>query len=95
MAVAAVTALGVVARRRAAAKADEGCCMSDEWRKEEGNAYGLNIVDALVDTATGGDRVCVTNDACEHREVDVLTGQTLGEAIANGQFHDKEWWNSK
>ncbi len=66
--------------------------MSDKWEDVGGNPYGLDIVSEVVDAATGFDRVQVVNtETGEYRDVEVHTGvgQTLGEAIANGQFREK------
>lgn len=66
--------------------------MADKWENAAGNPYGLDIVSAVVDAAAGVDRVQVVNtETGEYRDVEVNTrdGQTLGEAIANGQFREK------
>lgn len=66
--------------------------MADKWEDAGGNPYGLDIVGAALDTLAGDDRVTVKNtETGEFREVEVHTshGQTLGEAIAEGQFLKK------
>ena len=67
--------------------------MADKWKDVGGNPYGLDIVSATVDALAGVDRVQVQNTTTgEYRDVDVHTrdGQTLGEAISEGQFRDKK-----
>lgn len=66
--------------------------MADKWEDAGGNPYGVDIIAAGFDALAGDDRVTVKNaETGEHREVEVHTraGQTLGEAIAEGQFRPK------
>lgn len=65
--------------------------MSDKW---EHAGPGGNAFDAVFDTLGGsllGTKECVRDtETGEFREVFVSPGQTVGEAIANGQFTDEE-----
>lgn len=66
--------------------------MSDKWEDAGGNPYGMDIVSAVVDATAGIERIQVVNtETGEYRDVEVNSreGQTLGEAIANGQFREK------
>ncbi|OHA92211.1 MAG: hypothetical protein A3J09_01880 [Candidatus Zambryskibacteria bacterium RIFCSPLOWO2_02_FULL_51_21] len=66
--------------------------MADQWKDVGGNPYGMDIVSAAIDSLAGIDRVQVQDTSTgEYRDVEVHTreGQTLGEAIAEGQFRDK------
>jgi len=66
--------------------------MADKWEDAGGNAYGIDVLAIAADALAGDDRVTVQNtETGEYRDVEVHTraGQTLGEAIAEGQFLKK------
>lgn len=66
--------------------------MADKWEDAGGNPYGWDVLAAAADALAGDNRVTVQNtETGEYREVEVheRAGQTLGEAIAEGQFRPK------
>ncbi len=72
-----------------APKVNGGYVMSDRWRHV---SPGGNAVEQVFDAFTGGalgHKECVRDeDTGEYREVYVGPGQSVGEAIRNGQFAD-------
>jgi len=63
--------------------------MSDQWEVLQDNPYGLDALSAMLDALRDTVRVSVRNKETDDiRHVEVYGGQSVGEAIAEGQFID-------